>query len=169
LTLFSDVDFDLSLDTGDLSGLITICIIAVAVIVIDAVVILVVPSLRAPLRAALTGAREALVVLRSPTKLLQLFGGDLASQVLFGVAMAACVEAFGVHVPLGQLVLINTVVSLFADLLPIPGGIGVSEPDSRSGSPPPGCRRRSLSPSPSPTASSASTCRRYGDGSATGG
>ena len=41
--------------------------------------------------------------------------------------MAACVEAFGVRVPLTELVLINTVVSLFAGLLPIPGGIGVSE------------------------------------------
>jgi uncharacterized protein (TIRG00374 family) len=43
------------------------------------------------------------------------------------VAFAACAEAFGVHLPLSQLLLINTVVSLFAGLLPIPGGIGVSE------------------------------------------
>ena len=69
----------------------------------------------------------SLRVLRSPTKVLQLFGGNVVSQVLFGVAMAACVRAFGVEVPLGELVLINTVVSLFAGLLPIPGGIGVSE------------------------------------------
>jgi uncharacterized protein (TIRG00374 family) len=47
--------------------------------------------------------------------------------VLFGVALAACVRAFGENLPLTQLVLINTVVSLFAGLLPIPGGIGVSE------------------------------------------
>jgi uncharacterized protein (TIRG00374 family) len=68
-----------------------------------------------------------LAVLRSPTKLLQLFGGNLVNQVLFGVALAACVRAFGENLPLTQLVLINTVVSLFAGLLPIPGGIGVSE------------------------------------------
>ena len=66
-------------------------------------------------------------MLRSPTKLLQLFGGNLVSQVLFAVALAACVRAFGTQVPLTELVLINTVVSLFAGLLPIPGGIGVSE------------------------------------------
>jgi glycosyltransferase 2 family protein len=127
LLLFSDVDFDLTLDTGDLSGLLTILLITLAVIVVAAVIVIVVPSLRARLLAALVKARQSLVVLRSPTKLLQLFGGNLVSQVLFGVAMAACVEAFGQHVPLSELVLINTVVSLFAGLLPIPGGIGVSE------------------------------------------
>ena len=127
LSLFSDVDFDLTVDTSDLSGLVTICLIALGVIVLAAIIVLVVPSLRARLRAALVKARHSFVVLRSPTKLLQLFGGNLASQVLFGVAMAACVEAFGEHVPLTELVLINTVVSLFAGLLPIPGGIGVSE------------------------------------------
>ena len=69
----------------------------------------------------------SLRVLRSPTKLLQLFGGNVLSQVLFGVALAACVRAFGTQIPLTELVLINTVVTLFAGLLPIPGGIGVSE------------------------------------------
>ena len=43
------------------------------------------------------------------------------------MALAACCFAFGAEVPLTELVLINTVVSLFAGLLPIPGGIGVSE------------------------------------------
>ena len=127
LMLFSDVDFDLTLDTGDLSGLLTLCVIALGVIVLAVVIVLIVPSLRARLRAALVKARQSLVVLRSPTKVLQLFGGNVASQVLFGVAMAACVEAFGQQVSLSELVLINTVVSLFAGLLPIPGGIGVSE------------------------------------------
>jgi uncharacterized membrane protein YbhN (UPF0104 family) len=127
LSLFSDIDFDLSVDSGDVSGLVTICLIALGVIVTAAVVVLLVPSLRARLWAALVKARHSLVVLRSPTKVLQLFGGNVVNQMLFGVAMAACVEAFGQNVPLTQLVLINTVVSLFAGLLPIPGGIGVSE------------------------------------------
>jgi uncharacterized protein (TIRG00374 family) len=37
------------------------------------------------------------------------------------------VRAFGEELPLSSLVLINTVVTLFAGLLPIPGGMGVSE------------------------------------------
>jgi uncharacterized protein (TIRG00374 family) len=47
--------------------------------------------------------------------------------VLFAVALSACVRAFGEELPLSTLVLINTVVTLFAGLLPIPGGMGVSE------------------------------------------
>jgi uncharacterized protein (TIRG00374 family) len=75
----------------------------------------------------LKDARAALRVLRSPTKVLQLFGGNLVSQILFAIALGACVRAFHADVSLSTLVLINTVVSLFAGLLPIPGGMGVSE------------------------------------------
>ena len=66
-------------------------------------------------------------MLRSPTKLVQLIGGNVANQVLFAVALSACAVAFGEEVPLTQLIVINTVVSLFAGLLPVPGGIGVTE------------------------------------------
>ena len=72
-------------------------------------------------------ARDALQVLRSPTKLLELFGGNLVSQLLFAITLGACVRAFGQDVPLTDLILINTVVTLFAGILPIPGGVGVTE------------------------------------------
>jgi uncharacterized protein (TIRG00374 family) len=72
-------------------------------------------------------ARDAMRVLRSPTKLLQLYGGNLIAQILFALTLGACVRAFGFHVPLSELILINTVVSLFAGLLPVPGGVGVAE------------------------------------------
>jgi glycosyltransferase 2 family protein len=127
LAFLSDFEFSFSADTGDVSGLVTIALIAAGVIVVAAVVVIAVRPLRARLVEALHKVRQALMVLKSPTKVLQLFGGNLLSQVLFGVALAACVEAFGASVPLTELVLINTFVSLFAGLLPIPGGIGVSE------------------------------------------
>ena len=72
-------------------------------------------------------AHEALQVLRSPTKLVQLVGGNLVAQVLFAVALSACVRAFDEDVTLSQLIVINTMVSLFAGLMPVPGGIGVTE------------------------------------------
>jgi uncharacterized protein (TIRG00374 family) len=127
LAFLSDFDFSVTADTSDLSGWVTIALIAIAVIVVAAIVVVAVRPLRTRLVEVLRKVRVALMVLKSPTKVLQLFGGNLLSQVLFGVAMAACVIAFGESVPLTQLVLINTVVSLFAGLLPIPGGIGVSE------------------------------------------
>ena len=66
-------------------------------------------------------------MLRSPSKLLRLFGGNLLTQVLFAIAFAVSAQAFGVHLPLSEFLLINTVVSLFAGLIPVPGGIGVTE------------------------------------------
>ncbi len=129
LTLFfwSDLDFGVELDTDDLSGVATIALITIAVVVVAAVVVLAVPKSRRWLLAKLKEARDALSVLRSPTKVLQLFGGNLLAQVGFAIALGACVRAFHEEVPLTSLVLINTVVSLFAGLLPIPGGMGVSE------------------------------------------
>jgi uncharacterized membrane protein YbhN (UPF0104 family) len=125
--LETDLHFDISSDTSELSGLGTIVLIAIIAVVVGVIVVLVVPSLRRRVIAILRKAAQAMRVLKSPMKLLELFGGNLLSQVLFGVAMAACVLAFHEELPLGELILINTVVSLFAGLLPVPGGIGVAE------------------------------------------
>jgi uncharacterized protein (TIRG00374 family) len=66
-------------------------------------------------------------VLGSPQKVATILWGNFASQVLYAVAIAACVRAFGSSVPLLDLLYINTFVTLFAGLMPVPGGIGVSE------------------------------------------
>jgi uncharacterized membrane protein YbhN (UPF0104 family) len=127
LFFWSDLDFGVTLDTDDLSGLATLALITIVVIVIGVAVVLIVPKFRRWLLGRLKEARDALAVLRSPVKVLQLFGGNLLAQVGFAIALSACVRAFGEEVPLTSLVLINTVVSLFAGLLPIPGGMCVSE------------------------------------------
>ncbi len=61
---------------------------------------MVLPAWRGRVLDALHKAWAATGVLRSPTKLLQLFGGNLLSQVLFAVALGACAKAFGQEVPL---------------------------------------------------------------------
>jgi uncharacterized membrane protein YbhN (UPF0104 family) len=127
LFAFADVNFHLSTDAADLSGLATIALIVVIAAVIAIGVVLFVPSIRRRVRAWLAEARSSFRVLRMPAKLVQLFGGNLLTQVLFAVAMSECVAAFGQRLPLSELILINSVVSLFAGLLPIPGGVGVSE------------------------------------------
>ena len=96
LTLFSDFDMDLSFDTGDMSGLVTITLIIVGVIVVAAVVVSSCRRLRARLldqpwpsparRSSCSSRRRSCSSSSAATSL---------SQVLFGVAMAACVEAFG--------------------------------------------------------------------------
>jgi uncharacterized membrane protein YbhN (UPF0104 family) len=124
---FSDVDLGLSVSSHQLSGLATTALIIIAALLLAVGIAFVVPSLRAKVLASLGQARQALHVLRSPHKVVQLYGGNLVSQILFAITLGACVRAFGYYVPLSTLILVNSVVTLFAGLLPVPGGIGVTE------------------------------------------
>jgi glycosyltransferase 2 family protein len=123
----SDVDLGLSVSQDQLDGLATTALIIVGVLVAAGAVTFLVPSLRTKAVKSLRQARDALQVLRSPNKLLQLYGGNLLSQLLFAITLGACVRAFGMHVALSDLILINTVVTLFAGILPVPGGVGITE------------------------------------------
>jgi uncharacterized membrane protein YbhN (UPF0104 family) len=123
----SDVDLGLSMNTDQLNGLATTSLIVVGALAVAAVIAFAIPSVRVRVLGWRREARDALQVLRSPRKLVQLYGGNLVAQILFAITLGACVRAFGFSVPLSELILINTVVSLFAGLLPVPGGVGVAE------------------------------------------
>ncbi|WP_426571025.1 flippase-like domain-containing protein [Aquihabitans sp. McL0605] len=71
--------------------------------------------------------RETVGSLRSPTKVAQVIGGNLGAELLFASTLAMVLAAFHSPVPLGTLLVINVCVSLFAGLMPVPGGIGVTE------------------------------------------
>jgi uncharacterized protein (TIRG00374 family) len=76
----------------------------------------------------LTGeALQAVRGLGSLRRLSLLIGGNLASQVLFALALQTFVRSLGYHVGLAELIVINISVSLLSGLMPIPGGIGVVE------------------------------------------
>ncbi len=130
LVLFWSTDSNVafSANLSDSSGFLSIVVIGIAVaIVIGVVALAMKPRWRGAVVKTLHHVTESLRVLRSPAKLAQLFLGNVASQVTFAISFGACVHAFGQHASLADLILINTVVSLFAGLLPVPGGIGVSE------------------------------------------
>ena len=127
LFFFADLDFNLQLDPDQLSGLVTIGLIVIAVMIVAGLVCLAVPAVRRRLTGWLRQGAQALAVVKSPTKLLQLILGNLVAQIFFAVALGACVLAFGEDVNFSQLIVINTMVSLFAGLMPVPGGIGVAE------------------------------------------
>ena len=100
LFFWSDLDFGISFDTDDLEGLATIALIVIVAVdrdrrARDA------PAGLAPPRCSTCcdKVRAATAVLRSPTKVVQLFGGNLLSQVLFAVALGACARAFGEDAP----------------------------------------------------------------------
>jgi uncharacterized membrane protein YbhN (UPF0104 family) len=94
----------------------------------SAVLLLAVPKVRA---RVLPGLRDALrglwSVARVRRKRLEVFGGSIASELLYSVALGATCLAYGVHLNLGQLIFINTSASVLSGVVPVPGGIGAAE------------------------------------------
>jgi uncharacterized protein (TIRG00374 family) len=131
ILLLTPATLDLSLDSSTPSKL-TVLVIVVLALAAAAVITL---AVVAKWRRFIIGwikrlAREALHTLRglqSPRRLTLLFGGNIATELLFVIALQLFVRAFGYHVGLAELVFINVSVSLLSGLLPIPGGIGVVE------------------------------------------
>jgi glycosyltransferase 2 family protein len=128
LTLpFVEVDADASeLELGAPDGRLIAAIVAALVAVVT--VVLAVPSLRAKVMSTVRNALSSLwVVARTRRKRLELFGGNLASEVLFALTLGAVCHAYGVDLTLVELLFINTAASAFAGLMPVPGGIGAAE------------------------------------------
>jgi glycosyltransferase 2 family protein len=129
--LFSNVSLDLQLEV-DTSGRSGRLLGAIALLVIVAVgAILAVGTWRRLVVAKVTEVlREAWDVvrgLRSARRWALLLGGNLAAEVLFAASLGAFARALGHPVGLGELLLINVSTALLAGLMPIPGGIGVTE------------------------------------------
>ena len=131
LLLFTSTSLDLDLDSGTASTAARLLglVLIVAVVAIAAVVV--VPRLRHFVlrwgRRLLTEALSALRGLRSPRRIALLLGGNLASELLFALTLGTMAMAMGTSVGLGELLLINISVSLLSGVIPVPGGIGVTE------------------------------------------
>jgi uncharacterized membrane protein YbhN (UPF0104 family) len=102
-----------------------------AIVVVVLVVVMLVPRWRhwalALAKKTLGQVGEALQSIRDPKSAALTFGGALSTEILYGAGLAMCVLAVGGSVSLGEAILINVLVSLFAGMMPIPGGVGVSE------------------------------------------
>jgi uncharacterized membrane protein YbhN (UPF0104 family) len=118
---------DLSFPGLDVDPTGKILVLAGILVVVAIVVAIAVPRFRRPIAARLAEARPALRVVRSPVKLAGLFGGNFVAQLLLAVILGFTVIAFGQNATMAELLLVNTLVSLFAGFMPVPGGIGVSE------------------------------------------
>ena len=121
------VTLDLSLDGLNFDPTGKLLVLVGILLVVAAVVALTVPKIRRPIAAKIAEARPALAVIRSPIKLAGLLGGNFAAQFLPALILGATVRAFGESATLAELLLTNTLVSLFSGVMPIPGGVGVSE------------------------------------------
>jgi uncharacterized membrane protein YbhN (UPF0104 family) len=125
------------LDTGRFHGAgpDTRLVIAIGVVlVLSAALILALPKVRAkvlpPIRSALSGMWA---VARDRHKRMELFGGNIGSELLYAVSLGATCLAYGVHLNIAQLVFVNTAASVLSSLVPVPGGIGAAEASLSAG------------------------------------
>jgi uncharacterized membrane protein YbhN (UPF0104 family) len=134
LTLpFVDVHADTShlrLKAPD-SRLIAAVLVALVVVVI---VVLAVPSLHAKVVPAVRNALRSLwTVARIRRKRLELFGGNIVSEVLYALALGAACRAYGIDLSFAELLFVNTAASVLSGLIPAPGGIGAAEASITAG------------------------------------
>jgi len=83
-----------------------------------------------PIRSALSSLWS---VIRDRRKRLELFGGNVASELLYALALGATCLAYGIDLNLAQLVFVNTSASVLSSLVPVPGGIGAAEASMSAG------------------------------------
>jgi uncharacterized membrane protein YbhN (UPF0104 family) len=124
---FVDLNVDASQLAGGASpGRVVLTILAVLVAVVA--VALAVPSLRAKVLPAIRPALANLwTVARTRRKRLELFGGNIGSEVLYALTLGAVCMAYGVDLNLAQLLVVNMTASALSSLVPVPGGVGAEE------------------------------------------
>ena len=128
---------DLDLDTGQPGGGVpsgrVVGVILLALVAVVAVV-MAVPSLRAKVVPSVRGGLSSLwTVARNRGKRIQLFGGNLGTEVLFALTLGAVCRAYGVDLSLLQLLVVNMAASALAGLIPVPGGVGAAEASLTAG------------------------------------
>jgi uncharacterized membrane protein YbhN (UPF0104 family) len=131
LLLFTPASLDVRLDRGTATTAARLLGLVVGAALIALVVLFAVRRWRTFVlrwsRQILGEAANAVRGLNSPRRAGLLVGGSLATELLFALTLGAFVRALGFSVGFGELLLINISVSLLSGLLPVPGGIGVTE------------------------------------------
>jgi uncharacterized membrane protein YbhN (UPF0104 family)/membrane-associated phospholipid phosphatase len=113
-------------DLGDNSGSISLGTIAVVAALVG--IVLAIPKIRGKVVPAVKrAASDIWAVLRNPRKAMQLFGGDIAGNLVYPFLLGLCLMAFGAHLSFAQLVVVQIGAGMLGSVAPVPGGIGVQE------------------------------------------
>ena len=117
--------------SGD-SHLVWLIVIAVIVVGVALGLVFAVPRWRrlaaAKLRPKTSEVWSHLKLLAThPRNLVEIFGGNIAAQILVALALGASLHAFGDHLGLATLLVVLTLGSMLGGISPVPGGMGVVE------------------------------------------
>ena len=129
ILLFGLGSLDLNLDdtlSWDAMAKLLILLGIVLVLVIAAVALI--PRLRRTFLSAVRYVRSRIwPLLNSPRRLIKVLAANVAAELLFSLCMYTVLRSFGQDVTFADVVLVNECVALFAGLMPVPGGMGVTE------------------------------------------
>ncbi|MDX2378241.1 MAG: lysylphosphatidylglycerol synthase transmembrane domain-containing protein, partial [Acidimicrobiia bacterium] len=118
-------------------GVIRLLVMAILVFVGVLVVVALIPKWRhwawSKVEKPMSQIGDAFDTVKDPKTAITALGSSIGTEVLYGAGFAMCVLAVGGSVSLGEAIFINVTVSLFAGLMPIPGGVGVSEAGMTAG------------------------------------
>ena len=132
--------------------------IAVA-LVVSVVAVLAVPKLSDKVVPAVKSALSGVwSVARDRHKRIELFGGNVLSELTYAVALGATCLAYGVHLNLGQLVFVNSSAAILSSVIPSPEASARPKRPSRPVSSQWAWTSRPPSPVQSRSASAPSTC-----------
>jgi glycosyltransferase 2 family protein len=128
LLILPFIDLNVDMSGADSSRLLWIFALLVVAAVIVIVAVVAVPKLRDKVFPTVKTAWGSLVtVARTRSKRVQLFAGNIGTQVLFALTLGAACHAYGFDLSLAELMAVNMGASVFATVVPVPGGIGVAE------------------------------------------
>ena len=132
LLVFSPYSVNLDLDSpSDDSGGNAILTVLVVLLVASIGAMLLVPRVRngigGRVRRWWPEIRSAIGALTGSSKLAIIVFANVGAELVFAASLGLFARALGYDLPLAQLLVINLSVSLFASLIPVPGGIGVTE------------------------------------------
>jgi glycosyltransferase 2 family protein len=131
IVIFGLGSLDLGLEqlrdsSPDWLGGLAIGLLVVLLIVIG--VVAAVPKLRNVVTGAFRSAKAFVRELaRSPQRLVKAMAANMTSELIYSVVLFTVLAAFDQNVQFVDVVFVGIAVSLFAGLMPVPGGIGVTE------------------------------------------
>jgi glycosyltransferase 2 family protein len=103
-------------------------------VIVSLAILVAVPKVRAKLFPGIRDALSGLgAVARDPHKRMELFGGNIISELFYSISLGATCLAYGAHLDLAQLVFVNTAASVLSSVIPSPGGIGAAEASLSAG------------------------------------
>jgi glycosyltransferase 2 family protein len=124
---FTDLDLGVDLSGTDLAlgrlALLLLAVVAAAVVLVQRL-----PKLRAPVVGFLTTMWEAIrAVVANPTRAIGMLAGNLATRVVRALVLWLALIALGEGIGLGVVLVVVIATGLLQAVVPVPGGIGVTE------------------------------------------